>query len=271
MMIKKLSHFDRNLVIFKIGLMQNLVYRFNMIIGLIGSLLGIFILRFLWISLYQNDINSISVSLEQTLTYVIISVIIKRIYPDQLVRVVEERIKTGNIIFDITRPMNLMNLLFSETLGQMLAFFLTTSIPLIIISYLCFSLVLPSSILVWIGFLVSFLFGIIIIFLIDFMFSMTGFWTTGMTGIFFAKKSLISILSGAMIPLWIYPDIITKILEFSPFPAITYIPISIFIGHIPKIDIPTYLLTQFVWIIVLFALSVLLFNKAIKKLTVLGG
>lgn len=269
-MNKKLSFYKRNLVILKIGFMQKLVYKFNMIIGIIASFLVIIILKHLWSSLYSNS-TDISVSLPQTLTYSAISVIIAGIYPDSLIRTVEEKIKYGDIIFDITRPMNLMSLLFSESLGQVFANILTGSLPLILLVVFTFNLVIPTSLLIWGCFLLSFIFGIIIIFLIDFIFSMSGFWTTGMTGIFFAKRSLISILSGSLIPLWIYPELISKVLLFSPFPAITYIPLSILIGHIPANEIFTYLTMQIFWIFTMWLSGILLYNKAIKKLTVLGG
>lgn len=251
--------------------MQNLVYRFNMIIGFVSSILVLLIFRHVWISLYSQNYDPSLPSLQQALTYSTFSILIIGLYPNELIRIVGEKVRTGNIIFEITRPIHFIKILLYEIFGKIFAQFISTFLPLLLLSIFIFKLEVPNNFSIWLTFSLSFLLGLIIAFQIDFIFSILSFWTTGIHGILLAKQSLVSLLSGAMLPLWVFPDFINKILFYSPFPSIVYNPLSIIVNDISMRDIWLILSMQFFWIMILSFLSMLLYKRAVNKLILQGG
>ena len=109
------------------------------------------------------------------------------------------------------------------------------------LTFLPIKLVLPGSPVVWLAFLVSLIMGFITAFLIDYIASLAGFWTTEIGGIFFAKLSVVDILGGKYLPLWIFPSVLLQIALVLPFRGIAYTPLAILVGEINLLQIPTEL------------------------------
>ena len=258
-------------MLMRVSFLERLVYRFDLVMGLFGTLITILVFRHLWISLYGEHEVYAGATLNQTLTYTALSIIVTRIYPNRLIRVVAGQLRTGDIIFDITRPMHYENLLLYQTIGQALATIVTTSLPMFALVCIILRAGLPSSALVWVAFLTSWGLGFCVSFLVDFITSLLGFWTTGMNGIFFARNSLVSILSGAYLPLWIFPPILRQILSFLPFYGMNYVPMAILVGKIGLDRALPALGLQLVWVAILASTSRWLYAIAVRRLSVQGG
>jgi ABC-2 type transport system permease protein len=258
-------------MLMRVSFLEKLVYRFDLAMGLFGTLITILVFRHLWISLYGEHEMYAGATLNQTLTYTALSIIATRIYPNRLIRVVAGQMRTGDIIFDITRPMHYGNLLLYQTVGQAIATVVTTSLPMFALVGVTLRVRLPSSALVWASFLISWSLGFCVSFLIDFITSLLGFWTTGMNGVFFAKNSLVSILSGAYIPLWIFPPVAGQMLSFLPFYGVNYVPMSILVGKIGLDRVLPALGVQFAWVVLLAVTGRWFYTIAVKRLAVQGG
>ena len=85
------------------------------------------------------------------------------------------------------------------------------------------------------------------------------------------KYAILDFLSGVIIPIAFLPGWLQRILDFLPFSSINYFPVIIYLGKVSNVEVLRTLMIQIVWIFVLFLLSKLLWNKAIKRLTLLGG
>src|SRR5258706_3873304 len=99
-----------------------------------------------------------------------------------------------------------------------------------------------------------------------------GFYTESVWGIVTTKEILLSILSGALIPLQFFPIIFQKILLVLPFQAIFYTPLMMVTK--PDQDIKSLLLSlgiQLFWAITLFIATRLFYNQAVKVLRIGGG
>jgi len=199
------------------------------------------------------------------------SMVINPLFPNSLIPEVNARIRSGNVLFDIARPMHYSNLLFFQTVGKSLARFFTSSLPLFIFICLTMKTALPTSVLIWSAFLISLILSFFIAFLIDFIASLSGFWITEIGGIRFLKWSMTDVLSGAYIPLWIFPPAFKKVVLILPFRAIHYTPLSILVGKIDVHQIPSEFGFQLIWIAILFSLSSLFYASVVKKLAVQGG
>ena len=103
------------------------------------------------------------------------------------------------------------------------------------------------------------------------MFQMFSFWLMNVWAIMTIKNVFINVLSGSMIPLWFMPEIMKKIIGFTPFESIYFTPVQIYLGQLGGAEIAAGFIKQFVWIVVLLGCGMLLWNKGKKKLVVQGG
>lgn len=79
------------------------------------------------------------------------------------------------------------------------------------------------------------------------------------------------LLSGTLIPIVFFPDIIAKLFNFLPFSSITSTPTLIYLGKLSSIEIIKGLSLQVVWIVIFYFVSKWIWNKLIKQVTILGG
>jgi viologen exporter family transport system permease protein len=253
------------------SLQEKLVYRFDLVVGLLRTLILILVFRYLWVALYGGQAEYAGVSLDQTITYAAMSMIISPLFPNALINEVGGRIRSGNVLFDITRPMYYGNLLLFPLIGQALATLVTSSLPMLAIAPFFVHLILPTSPLAWLAFLVSLALGFLIAYLVDYIAALAGFWITETWGIFFAKWNLIDVLGGKYLPLWIFPPVWKNIALLLPFRGMNYTPLAILGGEIGLRQAPLELGFQLLWIVLLAGLGRLIFAAAVKKLSVQGG
>jgi ABC-2 type transport system permease protein len=79
------------------------------------------------------------------------------------------------------------------------------------------------------------------------------------------------LFSGAYIPLWFFPQILVTISYFLPLRLMYFAPISIFLGTVTPLDCLYIILQQFGWMFVLYAVIMVMWRAAIKKLVIQGG
>ena len=79
------------------------------------------------------------------------------------------------------------------------------------------------------------------------------------------------LVSGAMIPLTFFPEIVQKLFNFLPFSSIIYTPAMIYLNKLSYIEIAKSLGLQLMWVVILMILSKVMWNKVIDKLTIQGG
>ena len=260
------------LSIIKAHLREKLVYRFDLIVGLIRVFIALLVFRYLWVALYSGQETYAGVTLKQTLTYTIISIILRPLFQgNSAITEVSQRIRTGNIVFDIARPVYYGDLLLFQAVGKSIAAIIFSSLPLFGLALLLLDLQLPTSYITWIAFLISLMLGYITAFLIDFILSLFGFWVTNVSGFLFAKWNIIDLLGGIYIPLWFFPPSLKNIAMFLPFRGISYTPVAIFVNYVDGDQVLNEFGLQIAWISFLFFISRLIYISLVKKLEVQGG
>jgi ABC-2 type transport system permease protein len=255
----------------KVTLQYQFTYPHDMFTDLLQMLLQMLVFREVWIALYSGQETHAGVTLAQAVTYQLVNVIVVRLFSTWIVWGANHRIRSGDIIFQITRPTYYGHILLFEYVGQAGTKLVTTSLPMFGVACLLFRPTLPSSASVWLSFGVSLGLGFLTAFYLDYILALIGFWTTELGGLFWAKESIIMILGGSYLPLWIYPPVLRQILAFLPFQGISYTPVAIFVSQIGLSQVPRAFVVQLVWLSILAAVSRRLYASAIKRLAVQGG
>ena len=120
-------------------------------------------------------------------------------------------------------------------------------------------------------FVISFCFSIMINLSLSFVLGMITFITTNMWGILQIYQAVFRLLSGALIPLSFFPPIFEKILTYLPFSSLISAPANILLGVMNLNEICKVLIIQFVWLILFFLLTNLIWKKVVHRLVVNGG
>ena len=107
--------------------------------------------------------------------------------------------------------------------------------------------------------------------LFDFCFGMVAFFTTYIFGLRMAKTALLSFLTGQLIPISLFPEAAQRIFEYLPFSSMIYTPVMIYLDKFSGKELAFALGRQFVWILILYWLGSLIWEKVTKRLVVLGG
>jgi ABC-2 type transport system permease protein len=253
----------------------NMQYQFTypheLFTDLLQMLLQMLVFRQVWIALYAGRDAHAGVTLAQAVTYQLINVIVVRLFATWVLWSANDRIRSGDIVFQISRPTYYGHLMLFEFVGQSFTKLATTSVPMFVVVCLLFRPTLPSSGYVWTSFGVSLGLGFLTAFYVDYILSLIGFWTTELSGLFWAKDSMIAILGGTYLPLWIYPPVLRQLLTFLPFQGISYTPVAIFVGQIGLSQLPRAFAVQIAWLVILAVGSRGLYASAMKKMAVQGG
>lgn len=236
---------------------------------IISGILRIFMYYFLWASVYKEKDLIGGLSWDETRTYIFLSFIINSIISFYTEVKISDDIKSGNIVIDFMRPISYQNIKFFETLGLIFLEGIISTIVIGIIAILIFNIILPSSLISMLWVIVSVACGLIIKFSLSYISGLLCFWTHGIVGIIWIRSALIDVMSGAIIPLSIYPEAINRFIMMLPFKNIVYTPVMIYLNKIDNLTNTVFI--QFAWVIIFWVLSKLLFFQASKKLTVNGG
>ena len=85
------------------------------------------------------------------------------------------------------------------------------------------------------------------------------------------RKSVISIFSGLIAPLTLFPQWFQKIADILPFKEFVYTPVNIYLGRIELNEIGIIIAKLIVWIVILYLVAKIFFEHAVKKITINGG
>jgi ABC-2 type transport system permease protein len=248
-----------------------LVYRFGFLFTILSNVLYMSVAYFLWRSIYQNTAAIHGMTFNETFLYVALGstvFVLLKTYADWQVA---HEIEDGSIAIYLTKPVDYQLYVLSFSLGGMLTNLVAVTVPVLLLLTLVFKVTFTfgPGLLV---FPVSLFFAFLISYFFDYITGLCAFYAESIWGISATKEIIISVLSGALLPLPFFPDAIQKVLYVLPFQAIYYTPLMMVTR--PNQDwgaLASMLSVQAIWIVVLFVLARLFYNHAIKMLRVAGG
>lgn len=273
------------LIYFKLRLISNLQYRSAALAGMSTQFFFGFIHIMLYIAFYNKttSINipslpiisfiagpSTDVTLSQMTTYLWIY---QAFFYMFLIRQTDnellEQIKTGNIAYELCKPLNLYFLWFikiiaNKTIGTLLRFW-----PIILVAFFLpppFNLLPPSSIISLILFFISLLLSLIIATIITLFIHILTFYTLKDKGSIGLVTTIGELFTGGIIPIIFMSKTIQIIAYLLPFRYISDLPLRIYNGTLPLSTSIINIGLQLFWIISLGIISYYLMNKALKKL-----
>lgn len=263
---------DRHYGIALTSVKEHFAYRFDFFTSLIFSLMVMGLLYYLWTAIYQSA-TDLALPFQGVITYVCLGQAFNftRHAQRRAIQRVSQAIRTGDIGIDLIRPSDFQARLLSESLGMFAVETLLISLPAYLFALLFFKIDAPVSPVAALGFGMSLLGAFLLAFALNFLVTVLAFWTLSTFGLIYAKKAIVDILAGAIIPLSFFPDWLQRIALALPFQGIAYIPLSIYIGTIQGVAIWTSVLSQLAWAAVLILLTRVLWLWALRRVIIHGG
>lgn len=258
----------------RIAVRQRLQFRFDFIMTLISTLMFSVLYFMLWKAIYAYSTDT-AMPWEQLITYVMVgqAVNFARWSPAERAPTyaMAARVRNGDIALDLIRPVDFQLQRFVEAAGFFVVEMLWVNIPAMIILIAVLGVAPPPSLSAALGFAVSLCIGFLVAFSINSIIMMISFMTTNTFGVQLAKRAIVDIFAGTLIPFEFFPETLRKVLEYLPFQSMAYIPLSIYTGKLAGADMLVALLEQLGWAAVMIVGSRLLWMKAAKRLTINGG
>lgn len=253
-----------------------LSYRANVLIFILGDMLQIFVMYYLWKAIFAGSeepmINGFI--FPEMIIYIILIFLVSLVISGDAVHVISHEVKDGSIAMSLIKPLNFHGRVFAHSLGDSVYNMLLIGTPaLIAVVIIAFvhNITYVFSIQNIVLFILSMTFSVILMFFYNFCFACISFVVTNIWGISQINNALRALLSGTLIPLVFFPLWTQKIFDFLPFSSMVYAPVMLFLGKFSDFEIVRTLVIQLVWTILLYALSKYIWHKAIKYLSVLGG
>ncbi len=258
------------ITLFHINWQNSLQYRFSLFVYIGGYSLYIGVLLYLWSAIYSEGQSVGNYTLSQLTTYYILQLMINSIIFSYVSWDVIDNIKTGNFSNFLTKPLDYYMYWFTINIsGKMLEsiFIIITAgiISFFVSDYISF----PEHLSTQLYFLAAVILGIILAFELDFCIGMITFWLTQVRTFKYMLQTMILFFAGAMLPLDLFPPVLTKAAEFLPFRYLVYFPISIYLSKIEN-PLPSFGIL-IVWILIFFILSRVLMSRGIKRYEAVGA
>lgn len=252
--------------------MQSMSFRFHFIFSSFGNLFYIVLIYFLWKAIYASSGNVIKgMTFNDTFLYLALATSIFSLFQTYTEWNISRSIGSGMVVMDFIRPLDYQLYVLANRLGFVLTNLVSISIPAILLIVFVFD---AQIVLGWnlAFFGMAIVFAYLVSFTIDFMIGLISFYTESIWGISTTKEVVVLLLSGAVIPLPFFPEVMRKVVEWLPFRAIYHIPLKILIdSSLSGRDLTFLLLSQLGWVIVMVLLSRLFFRIASRVITVNGG
>lgn len=185
-----------------------------------------------------------------------------------------ESITTGNVAYELCRPVRLYNMWFIRGLAVRLSKAVLRCMPILLLAWLIpapYGLTLPPDPKTWFFTLLSMTLGLLFVVAFGMIVYMSVFYTISAQGIKLVVTSLSEFLSGAVIPLPFLPDSIRGVVSFLPFASAQNVPFRIFGGDLTGHGMYVSLMGQAFWLIVFLIIGRTMERNALKRVVIQGG
>lgn len=182
-----------------------------------------------------------------------------------------ERVRSGAIASDLTRPLDLQLSYLAQDVGRATFHILTRGIPPVLLGGLLFDIRLPSDTVTWIAFALSIYLAVAVSFCVRFLFAVLAFWLLDDRGVALLYSVGTSFLSGFVVPITWMPGWMERTARMLPFAAQVQLPIEVGLGEHRGADLVATLAVQAAWVVVLLAVGRIVLRAGTRKLVVQGG
>ncbi|MBR6381125.1 MAG: ABC-2 family transporter protein [Lachnospiraceae bacterium] len=259
------------LTVFRMRLRMELQYRGAMIGGILCQMFFGIVLVALYRALYAGHPQSVPIA--HVTTYVWLQQAFFRMMlatdPDLL-----DKIRTGDISYDLCRPVDLYGFYYARIGAQKLMGSLMRGIPMLVVAALLpygWGILPPASPAALFAALAALLLGLLCMCALENITMAFTMRTLDPRGIQSMLNLLMVTFSGNLLPLTLFPDSWQRVIRLLPYAQLLDAPIRLYTGDAPLSEALWILTAQGIWATVLILLGMALWNANRKRMILQGG
>ena len=259
----------------RVRLLNGLQYRAAAIGGLTTQLFWGIMLIFIYRAFFGDAYASNGFSFRELVTYVWIQqAFLMFIHLYDWDSEILEMITTGNISYELCRPINLYQVWYVKLLAKRLAGGILRFAPILVIGFLMphpYNLALPHSLTALLLFIVTLTLGLFLLVSMSMMVYISIFKTMSPIGSTSLFNTFGTFFAGTAIPIPLMPLWLQNVTRFMPFRWAADLPIRVYSGHIGTHEAFVGIAMQLFWLIILVSIGALIMKRATRLSTVQGG
>ena len=261
--------------VLKIGMQNNLTYRFNFLARTLFGFIPLLAILSVWRTIYEGNgsqaVGPYAYS-EMISYYLLVTVI------DALTAVNEDDwqiaadIKDGNISQFLLKPVDYMAYRICLFGAGRMVYFAIALVPMaLFILYEHHFIYVPVHGATWVWFGFSLILTAMLQFLISYTLAMLAFWLLEISTLIFIVFAFENLAGGHLFPLDILPSWLAQLLNLTPFPYQLFFPVSIYLEQVSGSALWRGLAMQIFWVSAIFMLARWTWRRGIKHYEAVGG
>lgn len=266
--------FAKYIAVFKLGLQNTFVYRWNYFLRAVFGLIPLAGTVFLWRAVFDEKGGGMrGYDYGSMIYYYLLMILVSNLVtPTEDEWQIASDIREGQINSFLTKPLSYLAYRFSIFLSGRLVYTLVTILPIaLIFLYFRAYLTWPSDPLAWICAFISLLMAAMIQFFITYSIAMMAFWILEISTIVFIVYSFEYFLGGQMFPVDIMPPALQTLLKWLPFYYELFCPIAISLERLQGARMLEALVIQTGWLIATWALAHFMWRRGLGHYQAVGG
>jgi ABC-2 type transport system permease protein len=259
------------LSVFSARFRAQLQYRAAALAGLGTQLFWGLIRVMIFQAFYESSAHAQPMRLDEAITYVWLGQGLFALLPLSPDRDIRQMIRTGTVVYEIARPVDLYTFWLCRAIADRIAPTLLRAVPMFVIAGSFLGLRAPHDAACAFAWVAATAGAVLIASALAALMTISLLWTAAGDGIARLAPSIIFLLSGMLLPLVFFPAGMQPFLNALPFRAIIDTPFRIYMGNIPPSEWPGVLAHEVFWICALIMLGRSLVARGMARLTVQGG
>ena len=263
------------LAVLRLRLLNGMQYRAAALAGVATQFFWGFIYIMIFQAFYAQTNTNQPISLEELVTYLwlqqsFLAFIMLWFRDNELF----DLITTGNIAYELCRPIGIYEYWYSKLLATRLSSALLRCFPILLIAFFlppAYRMTLPPNIQTFILFCLALLLGLLVLVAISMFIYISVFITLSPMGSLLVFGVLGEFFAGMVIPIPLMPGWLQQIVYLLPFHLTADFPFRVYSGHIPSGEAMQGIVIQLVWLTALVFFGKIALNKVMKKVIVQGG
>ncbi len=244
-------------------------YQMSFLFGLLATAVSALAMLYLWRSVLSAGERE-GFDWPEMKAYLLVAFVAGSLVSNYVDYRMAGRIQQGDVALDLVRPADYQWSRFAEAAG-FASYELVVALAVAVFAAIVFGGVPAPDPGVLALFLLSALLVFPLRFSITYMSGLVVFWTRNYVGVQAGRIALVTLFSGALVPLAFFPHSIQELASLLPFAGMASTPALLYIGKLQGSAAVTAVVVQAAWAFGLWWLSRVLWTGASRQLTVHGG
>lgn len=243
-----------------------LTYRFTVLSYRVGEIGEMFVLVLMWSAIYDGQTIISGLTLQEMITYILIGnffhALIRNFLPDVIARDIRE----GRLSTFLIKPIGYFSYILSQEIGRIsFATMMSTVSSILIVVFFAHTFIWNFDIVYLLVIFAMVILAFVVELLLAYLIGLIAFWTDEIDGLYATIDRVKKFFSGGYFPLNLLPLAFVQVSFMLPFAYSFFVPAQLYLG---KLDVSVGLqglLVQVVWILVLYGVIRIVWNRGLRR------